>query len=64
MKQGDLAAFERHFAEARALMPAPTSYYRVVAALRRFPRLLAAAYSAYRGAREAWRTLLHALLRR
>ena len=64
MMQGDLDAFERYFAEARALMPAPTPYYRVVAALRRFPRFLAAAYSAYRGAREAYRMLLHAFLRR
>ena len=64
MKQGDLAAFEQYFAGAKALMPAPTPYYFAVAALRRFPRVLAIAYAAYRATREAWRTVSHALHRR
>lgn len=64
MKHGDMAAFDRHLADARALMASPTPYYRAVSLLGRFPRIFTAIHVAYRGVREARRILKQAILRR
>jgi glycosyltransferase involved in cell wall biosynthesis len=64
LKHGDMAAFKRHLAEARALMRTPTLYYRAVAMLGRFPRAFVALHFTLRGVREARRILRQAVLRR